>query len=172
MERGVIVLALFLLIVPIVAGCGSQPVSEEDATQIEVTLREYYEAMSSYDLESLQGTFTEDLWEQEGCKVSAAALLVKERDIGLELLSVKSIKISGESARVVARIETSAPEMVFTGDVGSAKVSDAVKTELSQREDRHSMLRRDGAWLITGPLNIETDVFYTPGLSTSACCPK
>ena len=164
------------LLLLLLVGCSAEPVSEEDAAQIEVSLREYYEAMNSYDLEHLETVFTEETWKKEGCKISASALFIKDRGIKFGYPSIKSIKINGDSARVVVQIESRITGVAFTNVGGSAKASSEVETKLTQREDRHYLVRREGSWEITEPLNIKEDelsLSYAPNSSTkSTCCPK
>jgi len=170
----IMLVTLLLLLLPV--GCGTEPVSEEDAAQIEVTLREYYEAMSSYDLERLEAVFTEETWKKEGCKISASALFIKDRGIEFGYPSIKSIKIKSDSARVIAQIESRITGVSFTNVGGSANAFAEVETKLTQREDKHYLVRRDEGWEITEPLNIKEDelsLSYAPNSSTkSTCCPK
>jgi len=172
MKRITIMLAVFCFLLAF-AGCSAEPVSQEDRAQIEVVLREYYEAMNRYDLERFKAIFSEETWSKEGYKISGAALFVKNREIKLECLSITSIKINGDTARVVAQVESRVPAVTFTGDKSAVQGVAEAETNLTRGEDKHYLLRKDGSWEITGPLNVEENelsTFFTPNSSVKAAC--
>ncbi|MFC2022695.1 hypothetical protein ACFLTL_00835, partial [Chloroflexota bacterium] len=89
-----------------------------------------------------------------GWKIRALVSLAKSGSVRAEYLSVKSISLRGNTAQVTVEVESN----------------------LTSEEDHHRLELSEGGWVITGPLNVNTDefsVFFTCDFPSqgSNCCP-
>ena len=131
-------------------GCSVEPAREVDAAQIEAVLQEYYEAFSCYDLDRLEAVFTEETWKEEEWEIRALVLWAEDRNFKSEHVSIISIEFDGNSALVIAEVESN----------------------LALGKDRHHLVRKHGSWKITGPLTKKVSRFSpVETLPNSSCCP-
>ncbi len=131
-------------------GCSVEPAREVNAVQIESVLQEYYEAFSCYDLDRLEAVFTEETWKEERWEIRALVLWAEDRNFKSEHVSIISIEFNGDSALVIAEVESN----------------------LTLGKDRHHLVRKHGSWKITGPLTKKVGRFSPAETSPDPfCCP-